>query len=148
MTIRIDLNLVEEWPTVARLVDTLREAAAAAADSVPRAPGGAIEITFVTDAVMRELNRRYLARSGSTDVLAFELGEEGALTGDVYIAPEAAARAAAELEIPESEELVRLVVHGVLHVLGLDHPEGEGRYASPMFRLQEELVGRLTKGMS
>ena len=39
---------------------------------------------------------------------------------------------------------MRLLVHGVLHVLGHDHPEGEDRYGSAMFRLQEELVDRLT----
>jgi probable rRNA maturation factor len=55
-----------------------------------------------------------------------------------------AARTAVELDIPEGEELVRLLVHGVLHVLGHDHPEGEDRYGSAMFRLQEELVERLT----
>jgi probable rRNA maturation factor len=65
----------------------------------------------------------------------------------VYVAPEVAARTAAELGISEEEELVRLVVHGILHLLGHDHPEGDDRYASPMFRLQEELVGRLTRGI-
>ncbi len=147
-SVHIALNLAEEWPAVARLADTLREAAAAAVRTQAESPSGEIEITFVKDAVMRDLNRRYLHRSGSTDVIAFELGEDGALAGDVYVAPEVAARTAAELGISEDEELVRLVVHGVLHVLGHDHPEGEDRYASPMFRLQEELVGRLTRGIS
>ena len=96
---------------------------------------------------MRDLNLRYLGRSGSTDVLAFDLGDEGVLTGDLYVAPEVAARTAAELGISEEEELVRLVVHGILHLLGHDHPDGDDRYASPMFKLQEELVGRLTRGI-
>jgi probable rRNA maturation factor len=40
------------------------------------------------------------------------------------------------------EELVRLVVHGVLHALGYDHPDGEARFRSPMWRRQEALVRR------
>jgi ssRNA-specific RNase YbeY (16S rRNA maturation enzyme) len=38
------------------------------------------------------------------------------------------------------EETLRLVVHGVLHVLGYDHPAGESRYESPMWRRQERLL--------
>jgi probable rRNA maturation factor len=38
------------------------------------------------------------------------------------------------------EELLRLVVHGVLHVLGHDHPEDDARYTSPMWRRQERLL--------
>jgi rRNA maturation RNase YbeY len=147
MTVRIVLNLTENWPAVAGIAATLSEAAKAALRTTPEPPSGEIGITFVTDVVMRELNLRYLGRSGSTDVIAFELGDDGVLIGDVYVAPEVAARTAAELGISEEEELVRLVVHGILHLLGHDHPEGDDRYASPMFRLQEELVGRLTRGI-
>ncbi len=105
---------------------------------------GEIGVSFVSEEVIRELNRRYLGRTESTDVIAFQLGEAEELLGDIYIAPEVAARTAVELGIPEEEELVRLLVHGVLHVLGHDHPDGEDRYGSAMFRLQEELVERLT----
>ena len=87
---------------------------------------GEIGVSFVSEDVIRELNSRYLGRSQSTDVIAFQLGDGEELLGDVYIAPEVAAGTAVELGIPEEEELVRLVVHGVLHVLGHDHPEGAG----------------------
>ena len=69
------------------------------------------------------------------------------LVGDVYVCPEAARRAAAEPGGPDmDQELVRLVVHGTLHVLGHDHPEGEGRWESPMYRMQESLVERAMAG--
>jgi probable rRNA maturation factor len=55
-----------------------------------------------------------------------------------------AEREARRRGIPVREELIRLVVHGTLHVLGHDHPEGEGRTVSPMWRRQERYVSALT----
>ena len=66
--------------------------------------------------------------------------------GDVYIGYEQAHRQAGELGFDPEEELVRLVVHGVLHVLGYDHPEGEDRTGSPMFERQEALVRAILEG--
>jgi len=45
-----------------------------------------------------------------------------------------------------TEELVRLAVHGTLHVLGYDHPDAAGRMRSPMWRRQERYVRRLLDG--
>lgn len=144
VTILIQLNLAEEWPATARIQPSLERAALAAVATAEPAVEGEIGVSFVSEDVILELNRRYLGRSASTDVIAFQLGEAEEILGDIYIAPDVAARSAAELGIPEEEELIRLLVHGVLHVLGHDHPEGEERYGSPMFRLQEQLVDRLT----
>jgi probable rRNA maturation factor len=62
----------------------------------------------------------------------------------VYVGAEQAARQAAEAGVGVGEELVRLAVHGTLHVLGHEHPEGDGREESPMFALQEALVREIT----
>jgi len=84
---------------------------------------------------MRRLNRRATGRRGVTDVIAYALPQpDGSLLGDVYICPAVAG---------SREELVRLAVHGTLHVLGYDHPEGAGRTRSRMWRLQERYVRRL-----
>jgi probable rRNA maturation factor len=93
---------------------------------------------------MRRLNREWLGHDWPTDVLAFGLpGPDGAVTGDVYICP-AVARAEAEARgLTPGEELVRLVIHGTLHVLGHDHPEGAGRTRSAMWRRQERYVKAL-----
>ena len=67
----------------------------------------------------------------------------GLLTGEVYICA-AVARADARVhEVPLREELVRLVVHGTLHVLGYNHSEGTGRTRSAMWRRQERYVKAL-----
>ncbi len=93
---------------------------------------------------MRALNRRWHDRDEVTDVLAFPLPTPGGpLAGDVYICRWQAVRAAAAHRVALKEELVRLVVHGVLHVLGWDHPAGPERVRSPMWRRQERIVSEL-----
>jgi len=121
--------------------DAVRLAARIALASQP-ATAVELSVTFVTDEAIAELNREYLQRSGPTDVLAFCLGDDP-LVGDVYISADTVRRNARELDIPLVEEMLRLVVHGTLHVMGHDHPEGDARYQSSMFELQESLVGRL-----
>lgn len=104
--------------------------------------GAELSVTFLTAESMRALNRDYHGVDDLTDVLAFGLGEDP-LVGDIYISPDAAEASARELGLDPDEEILRLVIHGVLHLLGHDHPEGEARYASPMFELQEQLLARL-----
>ena len=111
-----------------------------------RAPARShIDITLLSPAAMRRANRRATGRRGLTDVIAYPLPQpDGTLIGDVYICPAVAARAAANGS-GLSEELVRLAVHGALHVLGYDHPEGSRRTRSRMWQLQERYVRRVLR---
>lgn len=103
-----------------------------------------ISLTLLDDPGIQDLNRRYLDRSGPTDVIAFPLFEpDEPVVGDVYVGTDQAHRQAAELDLPLDEELLRLAIHGTLHVLGYDHPEDGGRESSEMYRIQEELVARI-----
>lgn len=103
-----------------------------------------LSITFLGLAAMRRLNHRFKGHDRPTDVLAFALPQpDGSRTGDVYVCPGVAVREARARGITRREELVRLIVHGVLHVAGHDHPEGTGREDSPMWRRQEALVAEL-----
>ncbi|MEX2471674.1 MAG: rRNA maturation RNase YbeY [Gemmatimonadota bacterium] len=115
--------------------------------TVAREGGEVIEISLALlgDDDLRELNRRFLGHDRPTDVIAFTLGEDAERVGDVYLGVDQARRQAEELGVPVDQELVRLAVHGTLHVLGHDHPEGEDRYDSPMFILQERIVAELTE---
>ena len=100
-----------------------------------------LSISFVGHDRMRNLNRRWKGRRAPTDVLAFPLAGPGqSLAGDVYVCPWMAARNARALGVPLRQELARLVIHGVLHVLGYDHPDASGRAASPMWRRQERYL--------
>ena len=106
-----------------------------------------LSIAFVSNPAIRRLNKRHLRRDRVTDVIAFAFGRAGRnqpIVGDIYIAPGVARESAAANGVRVSDEIVRLVVHGVLHVLGYDHPE-TGRMKSAMWRRQEKLVARLTR---
>lgn len=102
-----------------------------------------ISVTFVGRDGMRQLNRAYKEQDRPTDVLAFALRGPDGLIGDIYVCPWVARREAAARRVPLRQELVRLVVHGTLHVLGHDHPENGRRERSPMWRRQERYVEAL-----
>lgn len=107
-----------------------------------------LSVSFVPNRAMRALNRAHLRRDRVTDVIAFSFrpaGNRAPIVGDVYIAPEVARASASANKVPMREELVRLIVHGTLHVLGHDHPETADRTRSAMWRKQERLVARLAR---
>ncbi len=122
-------------PTVRRAISTVldREGVGAAT----------VAITFMSTARMRSLNRRTFGRDHATDVMAFPLVHDDGLVGDVYVCPSIARRSARHFRISSREELLRLVVHGILHVLGYDHPGGASRTHSRMWKLQEAYVASL-----
>ncbi|HEU5040031.1 MAG TPA: rRNA maturation RNase YbeY [Gemmatimonadales bacterium] len=103
-----------------------------------------ISITFLGRDAMRRLNAEYKRHDEPTDVLTFALrGPDGRPLGDVYVCPWVARREARARGIGVREELTRLIVHGTLHALGRDHPEGAGRTRSAMWRRQERYVEAL-----
>jgi len=104
-----------------------------------RAPLSALSITFVGAARIRTLNRRHLGRDRATDVIAFPLG---GVAGDVYVCVPVARAQAARYGVTPREELRRLVIHGVLHVLGHDHPAGASRERGAMWQRQERYLAR------
>jgi probable rRNA maturation factor len=108
-----------------------------------------LSILLTDDGTIRELNRHYRDMDAPTDVLSFSqdpdyataAGEGKIPAGDVVISLETCNRNANAREIPEEEELKRLLIHGILHLEGLDHEDEQ----SEMIRLQEELVRDLKK---
>jgi len=105
-----------------------------------------VSIAFVGTNTMSRLNKEFLSHSGPTDVISFALGRpESSLPviGDIYVCQEIAARNAKSLGIALRSELARLVVHGTLHILGYEHPEGDARFSSSMWRKQERILESL-----
>ena len=112
-----------------------------------RAGPSMVTITQLSSQRMRALNRRTFGHDRTTDVIAFGMRHVGRLIGDVYICPAVAERSAHAHGVPPAHELMRLAVHGALHVLGYDHPAGPvARVRSAMWQRQERYVAALTGG--
>lgn len=97
--------------------------------------GWDLSVLLCSDDVIRELNARYRGKDRATDVLSFSQAEGVRIeapgrthpAGDVVISVETLRRGAAERGAREDVELERLVVHGILHLAGMDHGPGRGR---------------------
>ena len=148
-------------------VDTLRWVRLAEAVLGAERMRGDIELSmlFVDEQTMVDLNGRFRGGDGATDVLAFPMDDEvvesgrspdslgsgpGAgppepsdlptMLGDVVICPAVAARNAPDHAGTYDDELALLVVHGILHLLGMDHHDDEE--AEAMERREQELLDR------
>jgi probable rRNA maturation factor len=93
---------------------------------------GHVAVEFVEEERIAELNEAHRGRGGPTDVLSFPVDEDGAASGprelgDVVICP------------AHTEDLLEAVVHGMLHLTGMDHEADEGE----MLALQAEIMGWL-----
>ena len=144
---------VDRWSTLARSV---LEAEGIVRDTE-------VSLLFVDEATISSLNQRFLDKEGPTDVLSFPIedepgptgrspdfggsgpgtsAEQGTLTllGDVVVCPSVAARNADEHEVSLEDEVALLVVHGLLHLLGMDHEEDAA--AERMEALEQQLLDR------
>ena len=125
----------------------LRLLIARAARAVMRHAGvsdAEMSITLLDDDEIKAMNAQFLSHEGVTDVISFALYEDGeAPVGDIYIGWHQARRQALQNGVSSNEELARLTIHGVLHVLGHDHPDDEQRLTSPMWQTQEEILARV-----
>lgn len=110
-------------------------------------PQADLEIRFVDTDAMSELHVRWMDEEGPTDVLSFPMDElrpgdedepaEGIL-GSIVVCPEVAAEQARTAGHSPAEEMLLLVTHGILHLLGYDHAEPEEE--KEMFALQRRLL--------
>ena len=102
-------------------------------------------VAFVSDRMMRALNRRWRGKHGTTDVLSFPAGQDefeeraGATLGDVVISVEQAARQAAAHGLTFDEEVAQLILHGLLHLCGYDHETDSGEMNALELRLRRRL---------
>jgi probable rRNA maturation factor len=90
------------------------------------------------DRELRRLNRQFLGKDYPTDVLSFPSGDEAAL-GEIAISSERAAEQAARLGHSPDDEICILMLHGVLHLLGMDHEVDRGAMARSERRWREKL---------
>jgi probable rRNA maturation factor len=125
---------------------------------------GTVNIAMVSDATVRDLNRRYRGVDDATDVLSFPASPvvrpggtaqarhsrsqppvSGPLLGDIVIARGVARRQARQARHSEAIELRVLALHGLLHLIGYDHERDGGRMRRVEQRLRRK--GRLREGL-
>jgi probable rRNA maturation factor len=105
----------------------------------------AVTVAFVSDRAMRELNRMWRHKIGTTDVLSFPAEQdefekvEGPSLGDVVISVEQAARQAKENGLSFDREIAQLILHGLLHLRGYDHETDNGEMNRLELRLRKKL---------
>ncbi len=113
-------------------------------------PEGELSLLFVNDTQIQELNRRYLHRDKPTNVLAFPMrkGEfpvlHPDLLGDIVISVETARRESKRFGLTQTEMIILLMIHGILHLIGYEH-EGKKKEAREMAIKQKELFQLATK---
>lgn len=128
------------------MVDVERwQAFAARALEVVPTEGAEATVVFVSDRMMRALNRRWRGKRGTTDVLSFSSGPqewrcgEKRSLGDVVISIEQAARQAEENGLTFEAEVAQLILHGLLHLCGYDHEIDAGEMNALELRLRRRL---------
>jgi probable rRNA maturation factor len=117
-----------------------------------------LSILFCGDAVIRDLNRRYRGKDEATDVLSFAQGEGQAfpgipdrdfIAGDIAISLDALDRNALAFSVARDDELKRLILHGILHLGGMDHEDhmegSDDAAGSDMLKLQERLLSEFSE---
>jgi probable rRNA maturation factor len=110
-----------------------------------------LSMLFCNNRYIRSLNARFRNIDEPTDVLSFALGSSYAdeatgerrfLPGDIVVSLETLAENAGYFQVSQDEELRRLLIHGILHLDGMDHQTNKG--AEPMLKLQEEILAELS----
>ena len=116
-------------------------------------------VTFVTDNEIQELNREYREIDAPTDILTFRLDDAPSFPisfeeedvdflnneemGDIFISLDTMRRNAEEFGVKNQEELSRLLLHGILHLRGLDHKTNDFE-KEEMLKEQEEVLTKLS----
>lgn len=103
-------------------------------------PGYNLNVIFVDSKYIQQLNKTYLNKNWETDVIAFALGEADSniLEGEIYICTEVAKQQAREYRVSYKKELLRLAIHGTLHLVGYDDNESEARLK--MQKVEDEFL--------
>ena len=99
---------------------------------------GEIGYMFVDDEKILEVNNEYLGHDYYTDVITFDYDEDDVINGDIVISLDTVRTNAEQFGKTYDDELHRVIIHGILHLLGYDHvtPEQERQ----MFGLQRQLL--------
>ena len=152
---RLTLNIIEEKLSARALIfsDAFSEVAATVFKDgragIKRIPWD-FSVLLCDDALIHSLNKQYRGIDAATDVLSFELGDEYVderagktffCAGEIIISLDRLAFNSDEFSVSKNEELKRLVVHGILHLNGMDHSDNS--LEQKMLQIQESILTTL-----
>lgn len=88
---------------------------------------GDISYIFCDEEKILEINRKYLKHDYYTDIITFDYSERNKISGDIFISPDTLKTNAAAFKVTFEEELLRIIVHGILHLCGQDDKTPESK---------------------
>lgn len=104
---------------------------------------GELTYIFCSDDFLLDLNQRYLQHDTFTDIITFDYSQDDLISGDIFISTERVRENAAAFEVDFKHELARVMIHGVLHLLGFDDhsEEDKKKMRAEEDRLISTLIG-------
>lgn len=127
-----------------RLVKSKAEKAVAAVLKGEKKKKASINIIFTDDKEILRLNKQYLNHHYTTDVITFSLGDD-LLEGEIYISVDTAEKNAKRFNVSLTRELLRLSIHGALHLAGYDDATDDERHN--MHLLENKYLGAEARGV-
>lgn len=88
---------------------------------------GDISYIFCSEEKILEINRQYLNHDYFTDIITFDYSENNVISGDIFISPETIKTNAEDFKVDFEEEILRIIIHGILHLCGQDDKSPESK---------------------
>jgi probable rRNA maturation factor len=143
----VNIDIMDETGGLeAKYTKTLRKIARLILKELGLPKESELSINIIGDSQMRELNRKYRGIDRTTDVLSFPQSEgpDFTLLGDILISIETAERHSKSYGVTLHEELKKLIIHGILHLLGHDHKK---KKETEIMREKETELGLIVKDL-
>ncbi len=86
---------------------------------------GDISVVFCSDIFLLDYNNKYLNHNYLTDIITFNYNDTNVISGDLFISIDTVSRNAVEYKVPVDHEFLRVIIHGILHLIGFDDKNDE-----------------------
>ena len=80
--------------------------------------GETINIILTSNSIIKSLNKKYLRRNYTTDIIAFNYNRGNIISGDLFLNPDTIKKNAGKYKTKFAEEILRVIIHGILHLIG------------------------------
>lgn len=104
---------------------------------------GDLKFIFTNDETELEINRKFLGHNYYTDIISFDYSSKNLINGEIYISVDTLRRNASKYDVSINEEVLRVMIHGVLHLCG--YSDDRRQQKDIMFGRQETILKKLLK---